>query len=241
MGTRGGRPEPQVVTARGKNAARGAGKNKQRPQVPAARTPEPAAAGREIPGPPRWFQLTTLALALVGMGLSVYLTISHYTDSAPVGCPENSTINCVKVTTSPESMVFGIFPVAVLGLAFYVFMVAVTTPWAWRARADRPAGQPARFADPAAAANPWARLIGAVIRIVSRFTGLVAPAIPWARLISVVIGIGFVLYLIYVELFLVDAICLWCTGVHAVTFVLFAFIVGGAASWGLSRPAAGRE
>ena len=29
---------------------------------------------------------------------------------------------------------FGIFPVAVLGLAFFVFMVAVNTPWAWRAR-----------------------------------------------------------------------------------------------------------
>ena len=28
------------------------------------------------------------------------------------------------MTTSPESMVFGIFPVAVLGLAFYVFMAA---------------------------------------------------------------------------------------------------------------------
>ena len=29
-------------------------------------------------------------------------------------------------------MVFGIFPVAILGLAFYVFMVALNSPWVWR-------------------------------------------------------------------------------------------------------------
>ena len=36
------------------------------------------------------------------------------------------------MTTSSESIIFGIFPVAVLGLAFYVFMVAINSPWAWR-------------------------------------------------------------------------------------------------------------
>ena len=29
-------------------------------------------------------------------------------------------------------MVFGVFPVAVLGLAFYVVVTALMTPWAWR-------------------------------------------------------------------------------------------------------------
>ncbi len=29
-------------------------------------------------------------------------------------------------------MVFGIFPVAILGLAFYVFMAALNSPWVWR-------------------------------------------------------------------------------------------------------------
>ena len=29
-------------------------------------------------------------------------------------------------------MVFNIFPVAVLGLAFYVFAVVIFSPWAWR-------------------------------------------------------------------------------------------------------------
>ena len=35
----------------------------------------------------------------------------------------------------------------------------------------------------------------------------------------------FVIYLIYVELFDVGAICLWCTSVHIMTFLLFVIIV----------------
>jgi uncharacterized membrane protein len=230
MGTRGGRPEPQAAAARtaGKNAQRskqgnrkpgtgrpgsgqsGAGAAAQSAKNPAAKNPagkntaakNTAARPAQQPGPGRWFQWTTLVLSLAGLGVSIYLTIAHYTESALAACPESSTINCAKVTTSPESIVFGIFPVAVLGLAFYLFMVAVNSPWAWRS---------------------------------------LSPAISWARLVSVVIGICFVLYLIFVELFVVNAICLWCTSVHVLTFLLFAFTVFSAATWGLNRPAAGRE
>ena len=35
----------------------------------------------------------------------------------------------------------------------------------------------------------------------------------------------FVLYLIYTELFTLNAICLFCTIVHVITFLLFALIV----------------
>jgi len=45
----------------------------------------------------------------------------------------------------------------------------------------------------------------------------------------VIIGIVFVLYLVYTELFTLDAICLWCTIVHVITFLLFALIVTSAA------------
>jgi uncharacterized membrane protein len=40
-------------------------------------------------------------------------------------------------------------------------------------------------------------------------------------------GVLFVLYLIWVELFVVDAICLWCTAIHAITIALFAVVVLG--------------
>ena len=76
--------------------------------------------------------LATLILSLYGLGASIYLTIAHYDTHVSLICSNKGLINCEEVTTSPESIVFGIFPVAVLGLAFYVFMVAINSPWAWR-------------------------------------------------------------------------------------------------------------
>ncbi len=196
-GTRGGRPEPQPAAAQ---ARRPGGQAQQRPtQAQRARERErkaaavaaaaPAEAGIKIP--PLWFQLAAWALAIAGLGVSTYLTITHYDSSVPLACSDTGTINCALVTHSAESMVFGIFPVAVLGLAFYVFMVAAVSPWAWR---------------------------------------LKFPALAWVRVASAVVGIGFVLYLVYTELFTLNAICLWCTSVHVLTFLLFALIVGGAAA-----------
>lgn len=49
--------------------------------------------------------------------------------------------------------------------------------------------------------------------------------VHWARLIGVVVGIGAVFYLVSTELFTVKKICLWCTGVHIVTFALFVVVV----------------
>jgi uncharacterized membrane protein len=204
-GTRGGRPEPPTAAAQARRPggqAQRAGQG-QRPgpgQRPGQargreRRPPPAqAAPAAEPGiriPPVWFQLVTWALAIAGLGVSIYLTIAHYTSSSILACSDKGLVNCGLVTTSPESMVFGVFPVAVLGLAFYVFMVAAVSPWAWRLR---------------------------------------YPQLAWVRLASVIVGIGFVLYLVYTELFTLNAICLWCTSVHVLTFLLFVLIVGGAAA-----------
>ena len=48
--------------------------------------------------------------------------------------------------------------------------------------------------------------------------------VHWLRAVMSLTGIGFVLYLLYVELFLAKLICLYCTGVHIVTFALFILI-----------------
>jgi uncharacterized membrane protein len=56
----------------------------------------------------------------------------------------------------------------------------------------------------------------------------------------VVIGILFVLYLVYTELFTIGAICLWCTSVHVITFILFALIVFSAAAGYGTRKAPSR-
>ncbi|MGP0029872.1 MAG: vitamin K epoxide reductase family protein [Acidimicrobiales bacterium] len=53
------------------------------------------------------------------------------------------------------------------------------------------------------------------------------PAVRWARVAWAVVGLGTVVYLLYAELFQIDAICLWCTGVHVLTFILFVSTVFG--------------
>jgi uncharacterized membrane protein len=135
---------------------------------------------------PRWLRWTTFVLTVIGFGVSIYLTIEHFTSNNYAGCAATSGVNCVKVTTSSQSMVFGVLPVAVLGLAFFTFMVAINLPLGslWRLRSAR-----------------------------------------WLRLGSLVIGIGFVLYLVYAELFQIQAICLYCTSVHIITFLLFVLVV----------------
>ena len=55
------------------------------------------------------------------------------------------------------------------------------------------------------------------------------PALRYGRLGFAVVGVGFVVYLVYAELFILDAICLWCTGVHVLTVAIFAVIAFGAA------------
>jgi uncharacterized membrane protein len=131
-------------------------------------------------------RIATLALSLAGLGVSVYLTVAHYTTAVTLSCPETGLVNCQKVTTSAQSMVFGVIPVAVLGLAFFAAMVVLNSPRAWR--------------------SGW-------------------PGIRWARLGSLAAGMAFVLYLIYTELFTLDAICLWCTSIHVITLLLFVLVV----------------
>jgi uncharacterized membrane protein len=134
----------------------------------------------------RWAAPVTLPLALIGLALSIYLTYVHFHQSALVGCPESSHINCAKVTTSSQSEIFGHIPVAITGLAYYIVMVALVSPWAWRA------------------ANPW----------ISRL-----------RLAGAISGVGMICYLVFVEAVQLKAICLYCTGVHIVTFLLFLAIL----------------
>ncbi|MFI5041067.1 MAG: vitamin K epoxide reductase family protein [Acidimicrobiales bacterium] len=122
-----------------------------------------------------------MPLALVGVAVSAYLTVAHYSTTAVLACSDKGVVNCAKVTTSSYSVVAGI-PVAVLGLVFFVAMVGLQTPFAWRSpRAD--------------------------VRIV--------------RLALASTGAAAVVWLIYVELFRLDAICLYCTIVHLLAVALF--------------------
>ena len=46
-----------------------------------------------------------------------------------------------------------------------------------------------------------------------------------AAAVAVSIGMAFVLWLVFAELVLVGAICVWCTTMHILTFALFVLIV----------------
>jgi uncharacterized membrane protein len=175
----------------------------QKSNSPAARTrssaspaPSPALA---MDGPPFWLQLTTFAISLLGLGVSIYETYVHFVTHAFYGCSGTGLINCQAVTTSAEAYVgpssFHV-PVAVLGVLFFVFAgVPLMSPWAWQARRRE---------------------------------------IHLARLVSVIIGICFVMWLLYAELVIIGNICLYCTSVHVLTFLLFVLTVAAAAMWGLT-------
>lgn len=143
------------------------------------------AEGPEVQPVPTWRIGLSVALSLIGLGLSVYLTIGHFEGPRFLECADNGAINCQKVTTSAQSYVFGI-PVAILGLGYWVVMSALNSPWAWRS-ADR--------------------------------------RIHLARLVLSVVGIGFVLYLLSAELLIIKAICLYCTGVHIITFAQLVLVM----------------
>jgi uncharacterized membrane protein len=193
-GTRGGRPEPQAAPARRGPAQPARARGAERTVTATATAAGPATTRIA----PLWLQLTTWILSIAGLGVSVYLTITHYDTAVTLACSDKGVVNCGLVTTSPQSMVFGIFPVAVLGLAFYVFLVVANSPWAWRSR---------------------------------------YPQVAVVRLASMIVGIGFVLYLLYTELFTLDHICLWCTSVHVVTFLLFVLIlISAAVGYGFRSP-----
>lgn len=150
------------------------------------------ARGASAPAPvrrdrPAWLIPTSLLLTVAGLLISGYLTFEHYTENATLACTVTDTVDCVKVTTSEWAFVFGI-PVAVLGLVFFVVLLALCWPSVWRR------------------GEAW---------------------LDWARLGWLTVGLLMVIYLVWAELVMIKAICLWCTAVHIITFVLWIVVMFG--------------
>jgi uncharacterized membrane protein len=133
---------------------------------------------------PRWAIVSTFVLSLIGLGISTYLTITHFGGKQLLVCSETGAVDCGAVTTSAQSYFLGI-PVAVLGLGQYVVMSVLNSPWLWR-RPER-----------------W---------------------IAIGRFALAGIGFIFVLWLISAEVLIIGKICLWCTGVHIVTFAILVIL-----------------
>ena len=133
---------------------------------------------------PKWLSTTCLVVAGAALAVSFYLTVEHFVSPGGEGlvCPATAAVNCVKVTSSPQSKFLDV-PVALLGLVFYIGVFALNLPVMWRSTPS---------------------------------------AVRWTRLAAVSVGMAFVLWLVYAELYIIRSICLWCTVVHILTFLLFA-------------------
>jgi uncharacterized membrane protein len=114
------------------------------------------------------------ALAILGIGVSTYITIADAGGGSPV-CLAGGH-GCETVANSKYSHLLGA-NVAALGIAGYVVLLAAAL----------------------------------VSGDVGRFVGFA----------GALIGIGFSLYLTYVELFVIDAVCQWCVASAVVMAALF--------------------
>lgn len=101
-------------------------------------------------------------------------------------------INCAKVTTSSYSRIFNL-PVSDTGLAYFLVMAGLCSPWAWRSTNQ---------------------------------------AVRGVRVLGAIAGVAMIMWLVYVELFRLDAICLYCTVVHGLTVLLFVSVALGTAATG---------
>ena len=138
-----------------------------------------------VAGLPRWAVPSSLGLALAGLGVSIYLTVEHFTAPGTAACLIGDTNACATVTTSAQSKFLGI-PVALLGLLYFVAMVALCLPQVWALR---------------------------------------DPRIWKARIAAAGLGVVFVLWLIFAEIFIIESICTWCSVVHLITFGLYSVIL----------------
>ena len=156
--------------------------------------PEPPDEWSPPPGP-LWRPITCMVICLAGIGTSIYLTYLHYAPAA-ISCPlGGSFIDCSKVLTSAQSVLFGI-PIPFYGMAFFVAMLLLSLPAAWRST------------------SKW---------------------VARGRLAAVVVGMCMVLYLVSQELITIRKICIWCTSVHVLTFVLFLLVLTGWEETGWAR------
>ncbi len=127
----------------------------------------------------KWFYRISIALALLGLAVSIYMTIYKLTDNQSM-CIGNG--GCSKVNSSPYAEVYGI-PVAVFGVGGYGVIAALL------------------FMENR---NKFLKENGTMIVF-----GLA------------LIGFLFTLYLIYVEIALIHALCPFCLTSQATMTVLF--------------------
>ena len=70
-----------------------------------------------------WLRITMIVLALIGLGISGYLSYSELSEQ-PLACVESGALDCNAVQNSVYSKLLGV-PVAVLGLGGYLAILGI--------------------------------------------------------------------------------------------------------------------
>jgi len=139
----------------------------------ATETPPTAALALAVPA-------LLLALVVAGLGISSYLTYTHWAH-ASVAC--GGLGSCTEVNNSKYAEVVGI-PVALLGALSYLALIALALAWLWR----RPSGL------------DWPVMF---------FWGLS------------LVGTLYSAYLTYIELFVLESICIYCVASACISLAAF--------------------
>lgn len=124
--------------------------------------------------------LAIFILGLVGLADASYLTWEHYAEVLPP-CSTNWWVDCGKVLTSPQSVLFGL-PVAVWGVLQYLGIILTTglLYQTWRQK------------------------------------------LSWLLVVQTTLGFLFSLYFVGLQLFVIQAICLYCMLSALICTVIFA-------------------
>jgi len=147
-----------------------------------------ASSGRQIPVFTGGLGMLIPVLAIVGIGVAVYLTYVETQNVAAVCGPVG---DCNAVQTSPFAKLFGFLPVGLLGALGYV---AILVSWAVARRSEETAGRLAAL-------------------------GVFGMAL---------FGVLFSIYLTYLELYIIKAVCMWCLTSAVIMSLVLALSVGPA-------------
>lgn len=150
-----------------------------------------AFQGKVLVEPKGWLAWATPILALVGLGVAIYLT---YVEGAAAQAVCGPIGDCNAVQSSPYAKIFGLIPVGLFGALGYI---AILVAWSWRRwRKD----SLAEIAGPA-------------------LFGMAA------------FGVLYSIYLTYLELFVIRAVCIWCLASAVVITLLMLLSLGPASRW----------
>jgi uncharacterized membrane protein len=132
-------------------------------------------------------RMVAATLSLIGLLLSIYLTLHRLGVVGPIACGGSGS--CDQVQLGPYGALFSI-PVAAYGAAGYLALLVV-----------------------------------ALVGLQERWAGRRAPTL-WLAVISG-LGVAFTIYLTYLELFVIHALCRWCVASAAIIVAVFAASFAG--------------